>query len=86
MAKNPPQELRDFHHFVGAYVDHGGATPSPEEILDEWRQQHPVPEDDADELAGIQESIDDLERGDRGVPFAEFDREFRERHHRPDRT
>lgn len=38
--------------------------------------------DDAvdEELAAIQEAIDDLEAGDTGIPFEEFDRDFRARH------
>jgi hypothetical protein len=35
---------------------------------------------DDEDLAAIQEAIDDIENGDAGIPFGEFDREFRARH------
>lgn len=33
-----------------------------------------------EELAAIQEALDDMAQGDRGVPFEQFDRDFRLRH------
>jgi hypothetical protein len=73
-------ELRDFHRFVGDKVNNGGATLSPEEVLDEWRMLHPDPEAVAEDVAAIQEAIDDMEKGDTGIPLEEFDRNFRARH------
>jgi hypothetical protein len=37
-----------------------------------------------DEVAAIKEALDDLANGDRGIPFEEFDRAFRQRHDLPD--
>jgi hypothetical protein len=73
-------DLRDFHQFVGNKVSSDGASLSPEEVLDEWRTLHPDPESVADDVAAIQEAIDDMKNGDKGIPFEEFDREFRARH------
>ena len=42
-----------------------------------------VPDKHADDVAAIQEALDDLTSGDKGMPFEDFDREFRERHHLP---
>jgi hypothetical protein len=79
MSTRPLSELRDFHRFVGERVDHGGASLSPEEVLDEWRTLHPDPEAVAEDTAALQEAIDDMEKGDAGIPFEEFDRDFRSR-------
>lgn len=79
----PLDDLREFHRFLGEKVSRESAPLSPEEALDEWRAQHPLPEADAEELAAIQEAIDDMEKGDRGIPFTDFDREFRSRHGLP---
>lgn len=38
---------------------------------------------DDEDTSAIQEAIDDLANGDRGMPFEEFDRQFRERHNLP---
>jgi hypothetical protein len=73
-------DLRDFHQFAGEKVNNGGAALSPEEVLDEWRMLHPAPQAVAEEVAAIQEAIDDMENGDTGIPFQEFDRNFRARH------
>ena len=77
MTMYPLDELRDFHRFVGEKVHNGGPSPSPEEVLDEWRVLHPDPEAVAEDIAAIQEAIDDMENGDTGISFEEFDREFR---------
>jgi hypothetical protein len=76
-------DLRGFHQFVGDKVNNGGASMSPEEVLDEWRTLHPDPESVADDVTAIQEAIDDIENGEMGIPFEEFDRAFRARHDLP---
>ena len=76
-------DLRDFHRFVGEKVGNGGASLSPEEVLDEWRVLHPDLAAVEEDLAAIQEAIDDLENGDTGISFAEFDRDFRARRNLP---
>jgi hypothetical protein len=76
-------ELRDFHTFLRQKLNADGATLSPEEALDEWRRLHPEPQASADDFAAIQEALDDLANGDRGIVFEEFDREFRKRHNLP---
>jgi hypothetical protein len=44
--------------------------------MDPSTANDPNPSADA-EIAAIQEAIDDREAGDVGIPFAEFDRDFR---------
>ena len=76
-------ELRDFHQFLGEKLKGGRIDWSPEEALDEWRRLHPDDQTPADDLAAIQEALADLARGDRGLPFEEFDLAFRQRHNLP---
>lgn len=76
-------ELREFHQFLGKKLNSNGANLSPEEVLDEWRRLHPEPQASIEDVAAIQEALDDLANGDRGVTFEEFDREFRKRHDLP---
>lgn len=83
MSEQGISELVGFHRFVGERTLNGATMPSPEEVLDEWRSLHPDPQSSEDDLAAIQEAIDDMEKGDLGIPFEEFDREFRVRHNLP---
>jgi hypothetical protein len=83
MTAIPLNELREFHTFVGEKVNNGGASLTPEEVLEEWRLLHPTPEAVDEDIAAIQEAIDDIESGDVGVAFEEFDREFRARRNLP---
>lgn len=85
MANQVTDELRDFHRFLGAKLSDGSVACTPEEVVDEWRQLHPDPQAADDDVAAIQQALIDLANGDRGIPFAEFDREFRKRHNLPDR-
>ena len=76
-------ELREFHGFLGEKLKNGRADVSPEEALEEWRQGNPDSQTFEDDVAAIQEALDDLDKGDRGIPLEEFDREFRKQHHLP---
>ena len=80
MSAHPPDSLREFHRFVGEVVAKGGDALSPEEVLDEWRRLHPGPAEVEEETAAIAEAIADLDAGEVGIPFEEFDRDFRASH------
>jgi hypothetical protein len=73
-----PNELANFHAFVGEQLARGGDSLSPEDALDLWRDQHPDPafEDATEE---IREALEDMANGDRGRPIEEFHREFCQR-------
>jgi hypothetical protein len=79
-------DQRDFHQFLGDKLKDGRIDWSPEEALDEWRRLHPDGQAPADDLAAIQEVLADLAKSDRGVPFEEFDRDFRQRHNLPQKN
>jgi hypothetical protein len=77
------EELRAFHRFLTEKLGADGIDLSPEEALDEWRRLHPQAEAFDEDVAAIQEALDDMAKGDRGIPFDEFDRDFRKRHNLP---
>jgi hypothetical protein len=79
-------ELGDFHRFVSQKMDDGDSSLSPEQVLDEWRNLHPDPDAVKDEIAAIQEAIDDMENGDVGMVLDDFDRDFRARHNLPTKS
>jgi hypothetical protein len=76
-------ELRDLHRFLTDKLRADGIDLSPEEALDEWRRLHPQTQASDEEIAAIREALDDMAKGDRGIPFDQFDREFRKRHNLP---
>lgn len=86
MSFHNADELREFHLFLGAKVKSGGVSMSPEEILDEWRSLHPAPDSEPEDAAAIQEALNDMEAGDAGSSFEEFDREFRKDRKLPPRS
>ena len=79
-AVRPTPELRIFRDFLNEKLKNGGADLSPEEALDEFRRAHD-PLEYEDDVAAIQAAIDDLERGERGMPIedsiANFERNSR---------
>ena len=66
---NEVSELREFHRFLSAKLENGSAHLLPEEVVEEWRQLHPEPWDNKDDVAAIQAAIDDVEKGEKGMPF-----------------
>jgi hypothetical protein len=83
---NEINELRAFQRFLGAKLENGGAELLPEEALDEWRQLHPEPWDDEDDVAAIQAAIDDVDAGEKGVLLEVFMREMSEKFNLPGPT
>jgi hypothetical protein len=83
MPAQTMEELREFHRFLGDRLAANGVELSPEEALDEWRRQHPSMDAAHEDMAAIQEALADMAKGDRGIPFDEFDRDFRKRHNLP---
>jgi hypothetical protein len=83
MSSEMIEELRQFHRFLTDKLNADGIDLSPEEALDEWRRLHPQTTASNEDVAAIQEALDDLAKGNHGVPFDQFDREFRNRHNFP---
>jgi hypothetical protein len=82
MSARLVDELRDFHRFLSEKLSEPQVDWSPEEALDEWRRLHPE-QASGEEIAAIQEALTDMANGDQGMPFKEFDRDFRKRHNLP---
>jgi hypothetical protein len=80
MSTDAHQELLSFHRFVGEQLNTGRPCLSPEEALEVWRLQNRSPEEFEEDVQAIREALADMEAGDTGRPFEEFDREFRKRH------
>ena len=73
-------ELRDFHRFLGHVLKNGIAHLSPEEALEEWRDQHPEGVEFEDDTEAIQEALDDMANGDHGRPYEEVMAEILAKH------
>jgi hypothetical protein len=80
MPTDTSDELREFHRFLTNKLSADGIDLSPEEALDEWRRLNPQTQASDENVAAIREALDDVAAGDRGIPFDEFDRDFRKRH------
>ena len=83
MPAKVSDELRDFHRFLSEKLGDGDIDWSPEEAVDEWRRLHPDSQAFDEDVAAIQEALADMASGERGIPFEEFDRDFRQRHNLP---
>jgi len=83
MSPETIEELREFHRFLTDKLGADEIDLSPEEALDEWRRLHPQTQAFDEEVAAIREALDDMAKGDRGITFEEFDRDFRKRHNFP---
>jgi hypothetical protein len=51
-----------------------------EDALDLWQSTNPVSQEYRASVAAIQEGLDELKRGSKGMTLDEFDRDFRHRH------
>jgi hypothetical protein len=74
MEAKTAEELASFHRFLGQRLESCRADLSPEEAVDLWRAEHPLPSDRADTVTALREALADFAQGDRGVPIDEFDR------------
>lgn len=82
MSTDAHQELVSFHQFVGEQLHSDRPCLSPEEALELWRLQNRSPDDEEykADVEAIREALADMDAGDTGRPWEEFDREFRKRH------
>ena len=73
-------ELERFHKFSLELIQRGEIDWTWRDLLDAWRRQDPDSPERLADLAAIREAIADMEAGEVGRPFEEFDREFRRQH------
>ena len=76
MSTNSHGELANFRQFIERRLAAAEAQLSPEEALDLWRTENPLPQEFAETTAALREALADLAAGDTGVPLEEFDRQF----------
>lgn len=70
-------EVVQFHRFLGERIQRGGDMPTLDEVLDEWFELHPeYDHDPEDDIAALQEAIDEIENGAEGMDHEEFMRQF----------
>ncbi len=80
MSSNTESELASFYRFVGIKLNQQAADLSPEDVLDQWRAEHPALDDENDDVIAVKQALADMEAGDLGRRWDEFDGEFRQRH------
>lgn len=80
MSTDANNDLLSFHQFVAAQLGTGHSPLSPEEALEVWRLQNRTPEEMAEDVQAVRDALADMDAGDTGRPWEEFDREFRKRH------
>lgn len=79
MAAGPTNELSQFRDFVATCLEKGEQL-TPEGALDLWRLKHPMPGESEQSLDEIRRALADLDAGNIGVIFAEFDRRIRQQY------
>jgi hypothetical protein len=56
-----------------------GIDLPPEEALDELQSLHLRTQTFDEDVAAVQDTLDDIAKGDKSIPFDQFDRDFRNR-------
>lgn len=73
-------ELASFHQFLESKLKDFGSDASPEEVLDLWRSMHPSDLALDRDVRAVQDAIEQMKSGDKGLPLSEFDAAFRSTH------
>jgi hypothetical protein len=76
MSMTSPSELQQFALFIQAKLQAGEADISPEEALDQWREENPSDEEFEENVRAIQEALDQLDAGVRGISIEALEQEF----------
>ncbi len=69
-------DLLQFREFLDQQVDGNPASLTPEDVLDQWRANHPLPAELEASAAEIQQTLDEM-RPESGVPAREASAEMR---------
>lgn len=76
MSIDSNAELRSFGEYIAKIVENGDESISPEDAVVRWRMQNLSPEEFDEEVAAIREALDDMEAGDKGVPWEQVLKEI----------
>jgi hypothetical protein len=77
MDTTTPTEAESFQIFLSREIANGGRHKSPEELVDDWRRQQ---RELHESVAGVQEALDEIDRGVPGRPLREIAHEIRAKH------
>ena len=72
------EQIDNFHEFATKQLANGGAEKSVDELFDAWRISNPTPAEFRENVAAIQASIDDMNRGETGRDASKVISELRE--------
>ncbi|HWL10774.1 MAG TPA: hypothetical protein VNQ76_20370 [Planctomicrobium sp.] len=71
------KQIEAFHEFASEQVRKGETTWTLGELVDLWELQNLTADEFSENVAAIQEAIDDLQNGETGRPAMELVRELR---------
>jgi hypothetical protein len=71
MSIDSNAELRSFGQYIEQLVASGNSKLTPEDALAQWRMENLSPEEYEEEVRAIQEALDDIAAGDKGVPWGQ---------------
>lgn len=78
-------DLNQFQAFAKVAIAQSGDRLTLDDLWDQWRLEHPTQEEFEEDVLAVKEAIDDMERGDRGIPFDQHIDEMRKKHNLPSR-
>lgn len=78
------EQIDSFHRFASEQLRNGPAEVTIDELYDLWRARNPAPEELHADVLAVKASLRDMENGDPGQVFDEFQRNFRARNNIPD--
>lgn len=76
MSAGLSTDLQQFALFIQSKLNAGQTKLSPEEVLDEWRDEHPTDEEFEESVSAIQESLAEMDAGAKGKSAEQLRREF----------
>ena len=71
-------QIDSFYRFATEQLANGGSEKTMDELYDQWRFENLGPDDFAENVAAIQASIDDMNRGEMGRDAGDIIRELRD--------
>ena len=74
------EQLESFRTYVLEQTRNGGSELTMDELYENWRLEHLTEEELREDELALEASLRDMEAGETGRPFEEFDAEFRARH------
>jgi len=72
MTHGNKSEIHLFQEFISERIRQGDNSISPEDLLWIWREEHPLPETEEDELEAIRVALEAYDKGDRGIPLEDL--------------